>query len=113
MGCVTALTDEYRRTIMDYIHVPERVFPVGRLDHNASGLLLLTNDGDLANRIAHPRFETKKTYLAVLSRPIKNEISLLETGIEIDRRKVNGEIHESCSCAAQGNGNLAIIAVVD
>ncbi|MEE9525854.1 MAG: pseudouridine synthase [Candidatus Woesearchaeota archaeon] len=92
LGCVTALTDEYRKTIMDYIHVPERVFPVGRLDHNASGLLILTNDGDFANKIAHPRFETKKTYLAILSRPIKREIALLESGVYVDRRKVKARI---------------------
>jgi 23S rRNA pseudouridine2605 synthase len=92
MGCVTALTDQYRKTIMDYIKIKERIFPVGRLDHNASGLLILTNDGDLANKIAHPRFETKKTYLAKLDHPIKHEIQLLEKGVEVDRRKVKARI---------------------
>ncbi|MBR9691332.1 rRNA pseudouridine synthase [Candidatus Woesearchaeota archaeon] len=91
-GCVTALRDEYRKTIMDYIRVKERIFPVGRLDHNASGLLLLTNDGDLANKIAHPRYETKKTYLAKLSRPIKQEISLIEQGVVVLSRKVKARI---------------------
>jgi 23S rRNA pseudouridine2605 synthase len=92
MGCVTALTDQYRKTIMDYIHIKERVFPVGRLDHNSSGLLILTNDGDFANKIAHPRFETKKTYLAKLDKPVKHEIPLLEQGVEVDRRKVKARV---------------------
>jgi len=61
--CATALTDKFQKTIMDYIKIKERVFPVGRLDFNTSGLLLLTNDGDFANKVIHPRYETKKTYL--------------------------------------------------
>ena len=58
--CVTALKDEKYKTVMDYIKVKERVFPVGRLDFNTSGLLLLTNDGDFANKIMHPSNEIKK-----------------------------------------------------
>ena len=94
MGCVTALTDQYRKTIMDYIHVDERVFPVGRLDHNASGLLLLTNDGDFAQKISHPRFETKKTYLVGLDHPIKDETIWLQKGIVIDRRRVRAKVRK-------------------
>jgi len=94
MGCVTALTDEYRKTIMDYIHVDERVFPVGRLDHNASGLILLTNDGDFAQKIAHPRFETKKTYLVGLDHPIKDETIWLQKGIVVDRRRVRAKVRK-------------------
>ena len=48
-GCVTAVKDEHDKTIMDYIRVKERVFPVGRLDKNSTGILLLTNDGEFAN----------------------------------------------------------------
>ena len=59
--CVTALEDKYHKTIFEYINLKERVFPIGRLDYNTSGLLLLTNDGDFANRIMHPRYEVKKT----------------------------------------------------
>jgi len=56
-----------RKTISELIKdVPERVFPVGRLDYNTEGLLLLTNDGELANRVLHPRYKLPKTYLALV-----------------------------------------------
>ncbi len=82
LRCVTALKDAVFDTVMDHIDIKERVFPVGRLDYNTSGLLILTNDGDFANRIMHPRYETKKTYLIGLKEPIPEEkIRLLEEGV--------------------------------
>jgi 23S rRNA pseudouridine2605 synthase len=87
-GCVTALTDERLRTVMDFIHVKERVFPIGRLDYNTSGLLLLTNDGDVANKIMHPRYEITKTYLVLLDRPIqRQDIKKLEAGVLLEDGK--------------------------
>jgi len=69
---------------MDYIKVKERVFPIGRLDFNTSGLLLLTNDGDFANKIMHPRYEITKTYRVEIDRAIsKEEISMIEKGINL------------------------------
>jgi|SRR6185312_348649 len=61
-----------RRTVLDLIRraTPERVFPVGRLDRNTSGVLLLTNDGDLAQKLAHPSHEIKKVYHVVLDKPL-------------------------------------------
>ncbi|PIZ52450.1 pseudouridine synthase [Candidatus Woesearchaeota archaeon CG_4_10_14_0_2_um_filter_33_13] len=89
-GCVTALTDPQLRTVADYIRIPERVFPVGRLDYDTTGLLLLTNDGDLANLVMHPRNEVKKTYLVKLDVPIKDEqIKLLERGIVLKDGKTS------------------------
>ena len=80
--CVTALNDPNHTTIMKYIKVKERVFPIGRLDFNTSGLLLLTNDGDFANNILHPRYEIDKTYLVKLDKSIiKNKISQIEKGV--------------------------------
>src|SRR5699024_2360665 len=62
-GYITTASDERgRRTVMDLVDVPERVVPVGRLDRPTSGLLLMTNDGALANRIMHPRYELEKEY---------------------------------------------------
>jgi 23S rRNA pseudouridine2605 synthase len=58
---------------MEYIDIPERVFPVGRLDYNTTGLLLLTNDGDFANRVMHPRNEVKKTYQVKLTSTITDD----------------------------------------
>ncbi|MBD3249647.1 pseudouridine synthase [Candidatus Woesearchaeota archaeon] len=82
LNCVTALKDPVFDTVMDHIDIDERVFPVGRLDYNTSGLLILTNDGDFANRIMHPRYETKKTYLVGLRGNIPDEkIMQLEEGV--------------------------------
>ncbi|MBI2102451.1 rRNA pseudouridine synthase [Candidatus Woesearchaeota archaeon] len=69
-GCVTAATDLRSKTVMSYVRVKERVFPVGRLDFNTTGALILTNDGDFANKIMHPRYELKKTYVAEIDKPI-------------------------------------------
>jgi len=86
-GCVTAVTDAKMKTIMDYVRVKERVFPVGRLDYNTSGLLILTNDGDFANSIMHPRYEVRKTYLATLDGPINDsKQARMLKGLDIDGR---------------------------
>lgn len=62
-ACVTTVSDpEGRKTVMDYIWGVPRIYPVGRLDYLSEGLLLLTNDGDLANKIMHPRYEVTKVY---------------------------------------------------
>jgi 23S rRNA pseudouridine2605 synthase len=84
--CLTTLDDPLgRKTIFEYINKKERLIPVGRLDFKTEGLLLLTNDGDFANRIMHPRYETKKTYYAFLDKPIKKEdIEKIKTGVMLD-----------------------------
>ncbi|MBT7903078.1 rRNA pseudouridine synthase [Candidatus Woesearchaeota archaeon] len=88
-GCVTALTDPRYKTIMDYIRLKERVFPVGRLDYNTEGMLILTNDGDFANKVSHPSHEIKKTYLVGLTELLpENKFNMLEKGLEIDGKKV-------------------------
>lgn len=69
-------------TIFDLIKVPFRVFPVGRLDKESEGLLLLTNDGDFAQKISHPRNGTEKLYEVTLERPVKtSDIREIEKGI--------------------------------
>ena len=88
--CVTALNDPNHTTVMKYIKVKERVFPIGRLDFYTSGLLLLTNDGDFANNIMHPRYEIKKTYQVELDKPItKDSLIEIEKGIEIEDGKTS------------------------
>lgn len=90
VGCVTAFSDREYKTVMDYIKINERVFPVGRLDFNTSGLLLLTNDGDFANKIMHPKHEVRKTYLANLFGSItKEQILLIENGVELEDGKTS------------------------
>ena len=88
-GYVTTLSDEKgRRTVIDLINVKlktkERVYPVGRLDINTTGLLLLTNDGQLAQKLTHPKYQAQKKYLAVLDRPLlKTDFLRLKKGIKL------------------------------
>jgi len=74
-GCVCSLDDEYgRRTVLDLVpEVYGRIFPVGRLDRDSDGLLLLTNDGEFANHIAHPRYHVSKTYRVEASGVLNKE----------------------------------------
>ena len=86
-GFVTTTSDEKGRpTVLSLMSdVEARVFPVGRLDYQTSGLLIMTNDGSLANRIAHPRAELKKTYLARLNGILTREqLRMLRSGVVID-----------------------------
>ena len=86
-GCVTTLSDpQGRPTARGYLQgVKERVFPVGRLDYDSEGLLLLTNDGDLAQRLTHPSYGVEKTYLAeVEGVPTPATLRRLRDGVELD-----------------------------
>jgi 23S rRNA pseudouridine2605 synthase len=86
-GVVTTAQDpQGRRTVVDLVPADPRVFPVGRLDADTEGLLLLTNDGELANRIAHPRHGVAKEYLAtVAAGPVSPaEIRALRTGVDLE-----------------------------
>jgi 23S rRNA pseudouridine2605 synthase len=84
---VSTMSDpEGRRTLEDFVaDRPERLFHVGRLDFDTSGLLLLTNDGDFANKMAHPSYEVDKTYVAEVDGEITKEtVALLLAGVELD-----------------------------
>ncbi len=85
----TAYDPRGRKTVIDLVDMKERIFPVGRLDLFSEGLLILTNDGDFANRIMHPRYEKTKTYNAMLDRKLEHDdLTRLKTGIVIEKRKV-------------------------
>ena len=86
-GVVSTARDPQRRpTVVSLAPAGVRLYPVGRLDIDTTGLILLTNDGELAHRLTHPRFEVPKTYRAVVSRPPVRERTLraLREGIELD-----------------------------
>src|SRR5215216_4377257 len=89
-GYITTTKDERdRRTVMDLIHVSERVYPVGRLDRDTEGLLLFTNDGDVANRVMHPRYELTKEYLVLTpEKPPEPVMRRIRDGIDIDGKRV-------------------------
>ena len=90
VGCVTALSDKHHKTIMDYIKIKERIFPIGRLDYNTSGLLLLTNDGSFANKVMHPRYEINKSYLVSLDKPIsESKINQIVKGVKLEDGKTS------------------------
>jgi 23S rRNA pseudouridine2605 synthase len=89
-GYVTTRSDpQRRRTVLDLLHgVREYVYPVGRLDYDTEGLLLLTNDGDLAAKLTHPRHGVERTYEArVTGMPDAAALERLRTGIPLDGRR--------------------------
>ena len=87
MGEVTTVSDDRgRETVMDHFRdFPVRLFPIGRLDYDSEGLLLLTNDGDLAARLTHPSHEVDKTYLARITAHLTpEELRQLRAGVVLD-----------------------------
>lgn len=89
-GVITTNSDDKgRKTVRDLINTEARIYPVGRLDYDTTGVLLLTNDGDFANKIMHPKNKIDKVYLAKLEGIIKGEqIHQLERGVIIDNKIV-------------------------
>lgn len=91
VGYVTTVKDQFDRpTVMELVEkeIHSRIFPVGRLDYETEGLILMTNDGDWANRVSHPRFESSKKYYAVLKGILTiPELNKIRRGIMLDGRK--------------------------
>ena len=91
--CVTTSDDpQARQTVMDFVKdaCDERIYPVGRLDRNTTGVLLLTNDGDLASKLTHPKYLKKKIYHAVLDKNLtRADMDQIAAGIQLE----DGEIH--------------------
>lgn len=85
VGVVTTVKDEKnRKTILDLVKVDERIYPIGRLDYDSSGLIILTNDGDLYNKIIHPRSEVFKTYIVKVKGLFEREkLETLRRGVDI------------------------------
>jgi 23S rRNA pseudouridine2605 synthase len=81
----TAREPGERRAVVDLVDTDARLYPVGRLDADSTGLLLLTNDGELANQLTHPRYEVPKTYRARLGKPIaERDLERLRKGVELE-----------------------------
>lgn len=86
-GCLSTVNDPFnRKTVMDYFSdLDQRIYPVGRLDFDTSGLLILSNDGEFTNLMIHPRYKIEKTYqVRIKDRPEAEKIKLLRRGIKLD-----------------------------
>lgn len=88
-GVISSVKDEKGRTVVtDFLEIESRVFPVGRLDYDTSGLLLLTNDGEFANILMHPKYKINKVYVAkVQGLPSREALRKLEKGIMLEDGK--------------------------
>ncbi len=86
-GVVTTTSDDkHRKTVVDLIETNKRIYPVGRLDYDTTGVIILTNDGEFAHMIMHPKSEIDKVYIAKIEGIINGEaIHKLETGVELDQ----------------------------
>ncbi len=111
-GYVTTLSDPQGRPIVTDLlpDITKRVFPVGRLDLNSEGALLLTNDGQLTNYVLHPRYGVKKTYeVSVEYAPATRDIKRLEQGIRIDGMKT---LPAKISFISRKKGNIRIKVII-
>jgi pseudouridine synthase len=109
-GYVTTLSDPQGRPIVTSLlrGISTRLFPVGRLDLDTEGALILTNDGDLAERIQHPRFEVKKTYEALVRGcPTAGDLKLLEQGIMLEGRKTS----PATAAIIKREGNTSLVRI--
>lgn len=85
-GVITSSDDQFNRTtVIDFVDTDYRIYPVGRLDYDTSGLIILTNDGEFANQMMHPKYKIPKTYHALVDgTPSKMEMEAFEKGLLID-----------------------------
>jgi len=107
---ITSFTDQRNRPlVIDCIDVKERIYPVGRLDYDTTGVLLLTNDGDLTYRLSHPKFEIDKIYEVLVQGYVAdNEIQELKSGVNIG----NGDIVKGEAEAINRNSERSLIKIV-
>ena len=90
IGYVTTVKDQFnRKTVLDLVKINKRIIPVGRLDMYTTGALILTNDGDFANKLTHPKNEIDKTYNVTIGGIItKDDIAKLQSGVKIDENYI-------------------------
>lgn len=104
-GIVCTAEKREKNNIIDYIHYPTRIYPVGRLDKDSEGLILLTNHGELANRICKARYYHEKEYVVTVNKPIKDEfLKHMAKGVPI-----LGTVTRPCVIKKEGNCKFRII----
>lgn len=110
--CVTTSDDpQQRKTVMDLVKnaCPERIYPVGRLDRNTTGVLLLTNDGDLASKLTHPKFQKKKIYHVFLDKKVTaHDMQQIATGITLEDGEVHADAIEYASATDKSQVGIEI-----
>ncbi|MBR5662896.1 MAG: rRNA pseudouridine synthase [Bacilli bacterium] len=114
-GYISSVKDEKgRKTVVDLIDTDLRIYPIGRLDYNTTGIILLTNDGDFANHLMHPKNNIKKTYLAKIEGILsKEDIVKLKQGIVIDDRKVDTSNFKIKKKDLEKNNSLVEITIIE
>lgn len=110
---ICSVKDEHgRKTVLDYIKTDERIYPIGRLDYDTTGLILLTNDGKLANKLMHPRNNIKKTYYAKINGILSLEESKqIKKGIKIEGRVVEVDFIKLRSINKKNNTSIIEITI--
>ncbi len=90
-GVICSASDEKgRKTVLDIVKTNERIYPIGRLDYDSEGLILLTNDGELSYKLTHPKMQIPKTYVVKIKGDIKeSELAVLRNGVKIENVKYN------------------------
>lgn len=114
-GVITSTSDDKgRRVVTDYFNSNKRLFPVGRLDYDTTGLLIVTNDGELSNLIAHPKNEIEKVYVAKIEGIIKGaEINKLKSGIVLDGVKCIPKRVKLKSFDKKSNSSIVEITITE
>jgi 23S rRNA pseudouridine2605 synthase len=89
-GYISTTDDQFdRKAVVDLLDVNEQIFPIGRLDYDTTGVLILTNDGDFANMLMHPKYEIEKEYYVKITGLLRKESSyILNKGLEVDGEKL-------------------------
>jgi len=109
LGVVSTADDpQGRPTVVELVPGDPRVYPVGRLDRDTEGLVLLTNDGELANRLTHPRYEVRKRYLAEVERLPGTAVARIQRGVELD----DGPARAERARVVAGSGRRRMVEVV-
>lgn len=107
----TASDEKGRKTIYDLVDCEERLFSIGRLDYDTEGLIILTNDGDFANKVAHPRFQTEKEYRVTAEGEIKeSELAVMRKGVVVDGERMPSARIEKLSYE---NGFTKLAVIID
>lgn len=111
-GFITSTSDEKnRRTVVDLINTKEKIFPVGRLDYNTTGVLLLTNDGEFSNKITHPKNSFKRVYIARIDKDLQEkDKNTLLSGVYLDKRK---GVFTELSYVKERNYKIVRVATVE